>query len=224
VSERRRTERDERRRSYGQNFLVDQPLIERFVDRLDLRAGELVVEIGAGDGMLTRPLVEAGVRLWAIERDLVWADRLRSLVDTLDATDRVRIIETDVRRLRFPREPYRVVANPPFGLTTELLAMLLDRPERGPFRSDLVLQAEVARRHAVTPPVALRTAGWAPWWEFELGVSIGRDSFRPRPSVDAAVLTIRRRNPPILPERLAPTFAERLRDDWGRAAGHRRGP
>ena len=82
--------------------------------------------------MLTRPLVEAGVRLWAIEPDLVWADRLRSLVDTLDATDRVRIIETDVRRLRFPREPYRVVANPPFGLTTELLAMLLDRPERGP--------------------------------------------------------------------------------------------
>jgi len=117
-----------------------------------------------------------------------------------------------------------VVANPPFGITTELLALLLDRPRRGPDRADLVLQAEVAHRHASTPPVALRTAGWAPWWEFELGEAIGRNSFRPRPSVDAAVLIIRKRRPAILPERLAPTFVNRLRDDWGRAAPTQRTP
>jgi 23S rRNA (adenine-N6)-dimethyltransferase len=215
VSGRHPTARDERRRSYGQNFLVDQPLIERVVAGLDLDADQLVVEIGVGNGVLTRRIIDAGARVWAVERDHVWADRLRSLVDDLAAGDRVRVIETDARRLRLPREPYHVAANPPFGLTTDLLAMLLDRPERGPIRADLVLQAEVARKHAATPPVALRTAGWAPWWQFELGESIGRGSFRPRPAVDAAVLTIRRRTPPILPERLAADFAGRLRRDWG---------
>ena len=66
----------------------------------------------------------------------------------------------------------------------------------------------------MSPPSTLRTAGWAPWWEFELGRIIRRTSFRPQPSIDAAVLTIRKRRPAILPERLAPTFAERLRSDW----------
>ena len=87
-------------------------------------------------------------------------------------------------------------------------------------RADLIVQFEVARKHASTPPTALRTAGWAPWWEFELGPVDPADSFRPQPSVDAAVLTIRKRRPAILPERLAPTFVERLRTDWS----DRRGP
>jgi 23S rRNA (adenine-N6)-dimethyltransferase len=218
VSERqRRTGRDARRRSFGQNFLADPALVTRFVDSLCLRPGELVVEVGAGTGALTCPLVAAGVRLWAIEPDPVWARQLRERLRTVGAGERVRVIETDVRRLALPNEPYRIVANPPFGITTELLALLLDRPRRGPVRADLVLQAEVARRHASKPPVALRTAGWAPWWEFELGEAIGRDSFRPRPSVDAAVLTIRKRRPAILPERLAPTFVDRLRADWDKA-------
>lgn len=219
MSERqRRTGRDERRRSFGQNFLADPALVRRFVDSLGLEPGELVVEVGAGTGALTHPIVAEGVRVWAIEPDPVWARRLRDRLRTVGSEERVRVIETDVRRLALPNEPYRVVANPPFGITTELLALLLDRPRRGPVRADLVLQAEVARRHASTPPIALRTAGWAPWWEFELGEAIGRNSFRPRPSVDAAVLTIRKRRPAILPERLAPTFVDRLRDDWGRAA------
>ncbi len=221
---RRRTERDERRRSFGQNFLADPALVRRFVDSLGLEPGELVVEVGAGTGALTRPIAAAGVRVWAVEPDPMWAARLRDRLHAVGSGEGVRVIETDVRRLTLPNEPYRVVANPPFGITTELLALLLDRPGRGPDRADLVLQAEVARRHAATPPVALRTAGWAPWWEFELGQTIGRDSFRPRPSVDAAVLTIRKRRPAILPERLAPTFVERLRDDWGRAAGRRATP
>ncbi|MEZ5247925.1 MAG: hypothetical protein R2713_01520 [Ilumatobacteraceae bacterium] len=63
-----------------------------------------------------------------------------------------------------PRLPYRVVANPPFGSTTELLAAFLDDPDRGPGRLDLILQREVAAKHSRQPPQSLRTAAWAPWW------------------------------------------------------------
>jgi 23S rRNA (adenine-N6)-dimethyltransferase len=99
-------------------------------------------------------------------------------------------------------------------MTTEVLGMLLDDPERGPRRADLIVQFHVARKHATVPPVALRTASWTPWWTFELGRRMSREAFRPCPKVDAAVLTIRRRDPPILPTRLAPTFRETLRRSW----------
>ncbi|MEM9565211.1 MAG: hypothetical protein AAGA93_21495, partial [Actinomycetota bacterium] len=68
---------------------------------------------------------------------------------------------------------------------------------------------------------------WAPWWTFELGWTVPRDAFRPVPAVDAAVLTVTRRSDPVLPERLAPDFADILRPHWdpGRSdAADRRGP
>jgi 23S rRNA (adenine-N6)-dimethyltransferase len=214
VSGRPRTERDARRRELGQNFLVDRHVIERFVRSLDLRAGDVVVELGAGTGALTLPLLGAGVEVWAVERDPVWSERLRQIMETRGAHGTSRVIEADLRRLRLPPAPFRVVANPPFGLTTEILTRLLDAPDRGPDRIDLIVQLEVAVKHSRRPPASLRTAAWAPWWEFHLGPTIDRGAFRPRPRVDAAALTIVRRNPPVLPTWLAPRLRELLRPTW----------
>lgn len=214
MSGRPRTERDARRRELGQNFLVDRHVIERFVRSLDLRAGDVVVELGAGTGALTLPLLGAGVEVWAVERDPVWSKRLRQIMETRGAHGTSRVIEADLRRLRLPPAPFRVVANPPFGLTTEILTRLLDAPDRGPDRIDLIVQLEVAVKHSRRPPASLRTAAWAPWWEFHLGPTIDRGAFRPRPRVDAAALTIVRRNPPVLPTWLAPRLRELLRPTW----------
>ncbi len=175
-----------------------------------------MLDIGAGRGALTRPLARAGAEVWAVEPDPVWAARLAdALADdrTIDARA-VRIIRADARRISLPDRPYRVVANLPFGLTTDLLRLLLDDPAAGPDRLDLLVQREVARKHAANPPRHLRTAAWAPWWTFELGWTVPRHAFRPVPAVDAAVLTIRRRAEPVLPERLAPDFADILRPHW----------
>jgi 23S rRNA (adenine-N6)-dimethyltransferase len=214
VSGRRPTERDTRRRELGQNFLVDQRVVERFIRSLDLRAGELVVDLGAGTGALTRPLLDAGVEVWAVERDPVWSKRLRHSIASWGARGSSRVIEADIRRLRLPQTPFRVVANPPFGLTTEILARLLDAPDHGPDRIDLIVQREVAVKHSRLPPASLRTAAWAPWWEFHLGPTIDRGAFRPRPRVDAAVLTIVRRDRAVLPTWLAPQLRELLRPAW----------
>jgi 23S rRNA (adenine-N6)-dimethyltransferase len=206
--------RDRRRRSLGQNFLVDHGLVERFVDGLDLDDNDVVIDIGAGTGALTLPLARTGAAVWAVEPDPEWAARLSLSVERLRLSDRVRVIATTVERLRLPRRPYRVVANPPFGRTTDILSKLLDAPADGPTRADLLLERGVARKHAAVPPRALRTAAWTPWWEFELGLHVPRTAFRPRPSVDAAVLTVRRRPTPLLPERLAGEFLETLRPLW----------
>lgn len=214
MSERVPTERDSRRRELGQNFLVDQRVVERFIRSLDVRAGELVVDLGAGTGALTLPLLDAGAEVWAVERDPVWAKRLRHSMVNSDATGNSRVIEADLRRLRLPRTPFRVVANPPFDLTTEILTTLLDAPDQGPQRIDLIVQREVAVKHSRLPPASLRTAAWAPWWEFHLGPTIDRGAFRPRPRVDAAALTIVRRDREVLPTWLAPRLRELLRPAW----------
>jgi 23S rRNA (adenine-N6)-dimethyltransferase len=210
----RRSARDVRRRQLGQNFLADEAVVERLVAGLDLRDAAVVVDLGAGSGALTAPLARRarplGIEVWAVEADPHWAEHLERNLSGPD----VRVIRADLRSLRLPTVPFVVAANLPFGVTSDALALLLDRPERGPLRADLVVQREVARKHAASPPTSLRTASWTPWWEFAAGMTIDRRSFRPIPGVDAAILTVTRRDPPVLPMALAPKFRETLRSAW----------
>lgn len=210
----RQTPRDQRRRTHGQNFLVDPGVVRRFLSSAEVRPNQLVVDIGAGTGALTIPLARADARVIAIERDPVWARHLGRSLRAAGLATRTRVIQADFRDVRLPDEPYRVVSNPPFSLTTALLSWLLDDPDRGPWRADLLLQREVARKRAAEPPTSLRSAGWAPWWTFEVGETVDRRAFRPVPSVDAAWLFVRKREPPLLPTWLASNFAAVLRTAW----------
>jgi 23S rRNA (adenine-N6)-dimethyltransferase len=221
VDPRRQRAIDRRRRTLGQNLLADPSVIERLLARLDLTGDELVVEFGPGRGALTLPLARHGVRVLAVERDRRFVAALQQQLEREGLAHRVQLRRGDLREVPLPRGDYRVVANPPFGLTTTLLTRLLDDPERGPSRADLLLQAEVARKHAAEPPVALRTAAWTPWWRFELGESVPRAAFRPVPATDACWLTVHRREPPVLPARLARGFGETLRQAWEAPGGTR---
>ena len=222
MSVRRRTGRGRWRRS--QNFLADPSAISRLLRAVDVRPDDLVVDLGAGGGALTLPLADAGARVVAVEIDPVWVARLRDRVQRAGVADRVRVVHGDLHTFRTPGEAWRVVANPPFGRTTAVLRLLLDDPVRGPDRADLVVQLEVARKRARQPPTTLRSAAWAPWWTFEMGTRIDRAAFRPVPGVDAALLTIRRREPPVLPAWLAPGLADALRPVWTPPQPDRRRP
>lgn len=164
MSARRRTERDRPRRSHGQNFLADPAVVRKVLRAVEVADGDLVVDVGAGGGALTVPLALAGAHVLAVEVDATWVERLRDRVRQAGVGDRVRVVQADLRRVPWPREPFRVVANPPFNLTTALLHRLLDDPAAGPTRADLIVQAAVARKRAQQPPTTLLSAAWAPWW------------------------------------------------------------
>lgn len=217
---RKRTPRDLRRRSSGQNFLVDDSVVRRFLSRAEIVADDHVVELGAGTGALTIPLAARGARVTAVEWDPVWAASLRQRVGVKGLADRVRVVQTDLLRFSLPASPYRVVSSPPFGLTTQILCKLFDDPVGGPERADLLLQREVAVKRTRQPPNTLQSAAWAPWWSFELGHSVPRTAFRPVPRIDAAWLTVRRRQPAVLPEWLAPGLREVLRTCWDPPSSH----
>lgn len=211
---RKRTPRDERRRTHGQNFLARASVVREFLARAEIAEADHVVEFGAGTGALTVPLARTGARVTAVERDPVWAQRLRRHLRQEGVEHQVKVVQADLRRFRLPDPPYRVACNPPFGLTTHLLRTLLDAPESGPERADLLLQREVALKRAQSPPTTLQSAAWAPWWSFELGPIVPREAFRPVPRVNAAWLIVRKRSPAVLPAWLAPGFADTLRASW----------
>jgi 23S rRNA (adenine-N6)-dimethyltransferase len=205
VSARRRTHRDWRRRQLGQNFL-DPATADQIVDQGAFAQGELVVEIGAGSGAMTRALARRALRVVAVEPDPVWAKRLRE--------SGVRVIERDFLAVSLPREPFRVFGSLPFARTTDILHRLLDDPAIPMRRADVIVQWEVAVKRAAMPPATLVSTAWAPWWEVRLARRIPATLFRPVPRVDAGLLVITRRDPPLLPDAMARPYADFVQREW----------
>jgi 23S rRNA (adenine-N6)-dimethyltransferase len=214
VSADKRTRRDERRRRLGQNFLRPD-VADTLVAEAAFGAGDLVVEIGAGSGAVTCALALArhDVEVVALEKDPLWAARLRRAVRR-DRLDNVTVVCCDALAYRLPRRPFRALSSVPFGATTAILHHLLDDTRSGLVRADLVVQWEVARKRTAVPPTTLLSTAWAPWWSFELGRRIPATAFRPVPAVDGAVLRVTRRAPPLLPEHMAHAYAAFVRREW----------
>jgi 23S rRNA (adenine-N6)-dimethyltransferase len=187
-------DRGARRRVLSQNFLIDRRAIEGLADGAGITDGDLVLDIGAGNGLISEALARRGARVIAIERDPALARRLRA---RFGAGSAVTVVEADVLATPLPAEPFRVVANIPFGITTKILRRLLDDTDELT-RADLIVQAEVARKRGTGDRGTLLNARWEPWFEFGTGMRIPAGAFRPRPRVDAAVLIVVRRDPPLL--------------------------
>jgi len=212
VSAAERTPRDERRRRLGQNFLPAE-LADALVADAAFSPGELVVEIGAGRGACTFALARRGVRVIALERDPAWAAALQREVRRR-RLGAISVVCADARDARLPRRPFRVFGSLPFGATTDILRHLLGDPGTCLERADVVVQWEVARKRASVPPSTALSTAWAPWWTFEIGRRIPARAFRPVPRVDAALLHIHRRRPPLLPPSMAPAYRDFVRQQW----------
>jgi 23S rRNA (adenine-N6)-dimethyltransferase len=196
-----------RRRVLSQNFLVDPQVVEALVAGSGVAAGDLVLDIGAGNGLITAALAGRGATVLAAERDPVLAARLRA---RFAGNPAVTVAEADVLAMPLPDRPFSVVANIPFGITTAILRRLLGEPAgpaSGLRRADLIVQAEVARKRGTPGRGTLLGACWEPWFEFRAGPAVPRSAFRPQPRVAAAVLIIRRRDVPLLDPSLRPAYA-----------------
>lgn len=174
----------------GIHILRDQAIARRLVDSSEARAGELVVEVGAGTGVLTAHLARSGARVLAVERDARFVARLTERFET--ATN-VRVISGDALTMPLPRRRFLVVANIPYGISTALVRRLLSPPESPLAGADLLVEWGFARRLTTEP-----RDGEIAWWQARYEISIaGRvppRAFQPPPSVGSAHLVIRRRS------------------------------
>ena len=175
----------EPRRRWGLHEL-DSRWARRLVAAAGIRPGHLVVDVGAGWGAITAELVDAGARVVAVE---LHPRRAAHLQEHFAGAD-VVVARADATDLRLPRRPFRVVANPPFAITTSLLRRLL-APGSRLERADLVVPAHVARRwSAGSAPGAGR---WRTDFDVMVGSHVPRRAFRPAAPMDVAVLVVRRK-------------------------------
>jgi 23S rRNA (adenine-N6)-dimethyltransferase len=164
---------------------LDSRWAERLIDEAGIGPGDLVLDVGAGTGALTRPLVNRGARVIAFELHPTRARDLRRAF----AKDNVTVVQADGANLRLPRRPFRVVSNPPFGISVALLRRLT-APGSRLIRADVIVPWHVAERwvHGA-PPGANR---WRREFQCSLGRPTPRSAFSPPPPNRVSVLIIRR--------------------------------
>jgi 23S rRNA (adenine-N6)-dimethyltransferase len=173
------------RRQWGWHRLEPR-WAERFVAASGVRRGDLVLDIGAGDGALTRPLVRLGATVIAVERHPQRASSLRA-----EFGRTVVVVAADAADLRLPRRPFHVVANPPFAATSAVLRRLL-HPGSRLMSAHLVLdERAIARWVGGDAPAAGR---WQAQFEIVVGERLPRRAFDPPPDVRCRVLELRRRS------------------------------
>jgi 23S rRNA (adenine-N6)-dimethyltransferase len=200
--------RPPRSRPRGQHALRSRPLAEQLVADARVRPGELVLDLGAGRGALTAPLVDAGARVVAVELDPRCVEELRRRFERS-----IRIVAGDATRVALPREPFRVVANLPFAHTSAILRRLLDDPRVPLTQVDAIVEWGFAERKCAVWPSTLTSVIWSAFYELALVRRLPRTCFAPPPAVDAALVRATRREQPLVED--AETYRAFLRRSFG---------
>jgi 16S rRNA (adenine1518-N6/adenine1519-N6)-dimethyltransferase len=200
-------------KALGQNFLLDEQLLDRIARVPGDLGGQRAYEVGPGPGGLTRALLRAGAQVVAVERDR----RCLPALAEIDAASggRLRVLEEDALRIDEEAEAgagAHIVANLPYNIGTALLVRWLGGERWPPWWASLTLmfQLEVAQRIAATPDTSAygRLAVLAQWRsEARIAMKVHRSAFTPAPKVMSAVVHI---VPKVAPEGVRAAVLESL--------------
>lgn len=190
------------KKSFGQNFLIDQNYIHKIVAALNPQKDETIVEIGAGRGALTEMLVESGANIFAIELD---RDLIPLLEEKFGDFDNFSLIQKDALKINFSQlnqdsrfkiqdsKSLKLVANLPFYISTAILQKLIEQRE---CFSEMILmfQREVVER--ITAEIGNGERGFLSvltqaYLEIEKLFDVSPNAFRPAPKVWSSVVRLK---------------------------------
>ena len=185
------------RKRFGQNFLVDQQIINQIVSTISPKKNDHIIEIGPGKGALTLPLIDYLENIHVIEID-------RDLIALLQRKNNIKITihESDALVFNFDqfKQKVRIVGNLPYNISSPLLFHLLN------YRDNIIdmtfmLQKEVVDR-IVAPPgskvygrisVIMQT-----FFDTELMFVVPKESFDPQPKIESAILYLKTKSKPLV--------------------------
>jgi 16S rRNA (adenine1518-N6/adenine1519-N6)-dimethyltransferase len=190
-----RSQKARAKKSLGQNFLVDESVVEKIMRAVDPREGETIVEIGPGHGALTSSLLDTASRIVAIEFDRDLVPLLRERFGTRKNFVLVEddALDVDYCSLIAPASNARVVANLPYNISTVILQRLLE--QRACLSElTLMLQREVAARVTAAPSTSERgylSVLVEAFADVDKLFDVAQTAFRPSPKVWSTVVRLR---------------------------------
>jgi 16S rRNA (adenine1518-N6/adenine1519-N6)-dimethyltransferase len=203
-------------RRLSQNFLIDDQVVHQILTLAHVSKEDLVVEIGAGTGALTLPLLSLVRRVIAIEKD----PKLVPLLYRCQTTDqRLEVMEADALHVSFEAfsRPFKIIGNLPYHITAPLLEICLTMPSP-PTSCTLMVQYEVGQRLTATPSTP-DYSSLTLFREFYADVidsfKVPPKAFYPEPKVASQVLHLRPRlklpfdDPPFLFQLIRKSFQQR---------------
>jgi 16S rRNA (adenine1518-N6/adenine1519-N6)-dimethyltransferase len=182
------------KKSLGQNFLISPRIVDFIVMAGELRAGDLVIEIGPGKGVLTEKLLASGARVKAIEKDYRLIPILSEKFAAEIKSGKLELVHADILEMSVSDlniyESYKVIANIPYYITGALIRNFLSI-ETKPELMVLMVQKEVATRViARDGKESILSLSVKAFAKPELVVNVSRGNFFPIPNVDSAVIKL----------------------------------
>lgn len=178
-------------KSFGQNFLIDRSVLRRIIEAAEINAGEQVLELGAGTGVLTRELARHARRVVAVELE---RDMLSLLAETTRNFANVELIERNLLYVDpaeiFGAEAYKLVANLPYYITAPTFRHFLESANP-PRLLVVMVQYEVAQRIVAAPgDLSLLGVSIQFYGKPDIVAHVPARAFYPAPKVDSAILRV----------------------------------
>ena len=210
-------ERQHRQVCLAQNFLRSPKLVRRLVGMTTIGPCDTVYEIGPGNGIITAALASVARQVIAIEKDPELVRRLR---DRFRVLDNVEIVQKDflvysLRGRRDERAEYKLFANIPYNITAQIVRKILYEPSNIS-EAYLILQREAAKKFSGSSGETLFSILAKPLFEFQILYQLRRLDFRPVPSVDSVLLSIKRRTRPLIEKQDVASYRDFVQFGFGR--------
>jgi 16S rRNA (adenine1518-N6/adenine1519-N6)-dimethyltransferase len=183
------------KKSLGQHWLEDDDSLDAMLQAADASSSDVVLEIGPGMGTLTRKLVKQVQQVIAVEFD----ERLARELPGRVPADNIEVVQQDILSFDLSQMPlgYKVIANIPYYLTSNLVRVLSEAPNQ-PQYAVLLVQKEVAERLAAKPgALSLLSVTAQFYWEVSLARVVEAELFTPPPKVDSQIVVLKRRKVPL---------------------------
>ena len=181
----------------GQHFLHEKRYLSQIIELADVTPGEDVLEIGVGEGALTRHLLDAGAKVFGIEIDDALIPALKKMEDE---HARFHLIHGDALEIDYTTLPkkMKIVANLPYQVASSIISQLTEKVERFPLMV-LMVQREVGERLCAGP--GSKDYGSLTLWvgyryQARLCQVVPPGAFRPPPKVDSAIMCLEAREKP----------------------------